>query len=152
MRDAEWLDDHPDAYERLTAMAQEALHVWIRHALAPASPQNTTWSSSFLKREFEAVGFALTNGEFKGAMLTAGYEPKKRSDSPDWYFAVKTRTVGSAQMKRPAILGPGKTFPLTHLTMEERDAFDALAALAHNHIRKHALPIQASPAPLDPGT
>ncbi len=74
MRDADWLDDHPDAYDRLTATAKEALHVWIRQARAPASPHNTTWSSSFLKREFEAVGFALTNGEFKGAMLAAGYE------------------------------------------------------------------------------
>ena len=85
-------------------------------------------------------------------MLAAGYEPKKRSDHPDWYFAVKPRAIGTTRMKRPPILLRGKTFLLNHLTIEEHVAFDALVEAAYEDVRKQAISMQASPEHVDSGT
>ncbi len=149
MTNTDHVDNSLDAYDALTDMAKAALQAWIQHAVAPAPARTNAWSSSFLKQEFEAVGFSITNGAFKGAMLAAGYEPKKRSDAPDWYFAVKPRALGSARMKRPPILRRGETFPLSHLTRDECLAFDAVVEAARAHLRKPSSSMQVSPEYLD---
>ncbi len=151
MTDIDRVDDNPDAYDGLDDVAKAAVQAWIQHAAAPASARSSSWSSSFLKQEFEAVGFPITNGAFKGAMLAAGYEPKKRSDAPDWYFAVRPRALGSARMKRPPILRHGETFPLSHLTPDEHVAFDTVVEAAREHVHKASGSMRVPPEHHDVG-
>jgi hypothetical protein len=149
MADTDRLDNSPEMYDELTDRAKAVLQAWIQHALVSASVRSSSWSSSFLKQEFEAVGFDISNGAFKGAMRAAGYEPKKRSDAPDWYFAVRPRAPGSAVRKRPPILRRGETFTLKYLTSEEHVAFNALVEAAHELVHKPSISIQPSPEHVD---
>ncbi len=126
----------PEEYAGLTEKAQAALQVWIRLAIAPAPPRTRGWSSYFLKHEFEAVGFYITNGEFKGAMLAAGYAPKDEGDFPNWSYPVKARAVGNGRMKRPFLIVRGETFSLRHLSKEDRAAFDAFIRAVRHQERK----------------
>ena len=43
-----------------------------------------------LKYEFEAEGFYVTNGQFKGAMLTIGFVPKDEY-TLNWQFRIQPR-------------------------------------------------------------
>src|SRR6266566_3722626 len=87
----------------------------------------------------------------KAALLAAGYEPKKRSDAPDWYFAVRPRALGSARMKRPPILRHGETFPLSHLTPDEHVAFDTVVEAAREHVHKASGSMRVPPEHNDVG-
>ncbi|XYH94860.1 YozE family protein [Sorangium sp. So ce1128] len=97
-----WVDQKagqdPDTFRNgkgayaLTESEQETLLSWIRDNFVPAKSV-LRQSSYTLKHSFESasgpqVGFYITNGHFKGAMLAAGFEsidPKAR----DWYFRVR---------------------------------------------------------------
>jgi len=67
--------DTPEAYDDLTALEKDALAYWIDHAMCKAA-RYSKCSSYETKHDFEAEGFYVTNGQFKGAMLAAGYQPK----------------------------------------------------------------------------
>ena len=64
-------------YARLTADQGATLAAWIAMTMHLIKAANHHHNSCALKGVFErsAGGFALTNGQFKGAMLAAGLHP-----------------------------------------------------------------------------
>lgn len=83
--------NNPTDYAELSGPERETLAGWIRGALEPAKrPDRRT--SYGLKHAFEAStsGFYVTNGQFKGAMIEAGFAPVDPGRS-NWRFRVKDR-------------------------------------------------------------
>lgn len=73
-------------YEKLTAEQKAAVQEWIEeHFVESKIPDKK--SSYTLKHRFadSPGGFPMTNGQFKGAMLAAGYRPVDR-DELNWMF------------------------------------------------------------------
>lgn len=67
--------DDPAAFARLSPAQQACLLAWCAYALRPAR-RASPWSSYGVKHVYSAgSGIYITNGEFKGAMLAAGYRP-----------------------------------------------------------------------------
>lgn len=74
----------------LTADEQEALLHWILGNFIEAKSALRRETSYTMKHWFERsqVGFYITNGHFKGAMLAAGFQPTNPKDN-DWRFRVR---------------------------------------------------------------
>jgi hypothetical protein len=89
--------NHPDQYEELTSWGQAALQAWIAENIEPdegASSADPYLLGSYgLKPLFETSerGFYIDNGQMKGAMLAAGYEPVVVDPFPtfNWQFRVR---------------------------------------------------------------
>jgi len=81
--------NQPSAYERLSDDAKAALQEWIERELVPAN-KTAPDCSYVLKHIFARLpgGFYVNNGEFKGAMLVAGYEPLDRTEL-SWQFSYR---------------------------------------------------------------
>ncbi|MDP9458211.1 MAG: hypothetical protein M3Q49_02635 [Actinomycetota bacterium] len=80
-----WTEDDPRDYETLGRDEQAALRAWIAVAMKPARTVGPS-NSYTMKHDFEtAGGFYVSNGQFKGAMLAAGYKPVKRGEQ-NWRF------------------------------------------------------------------
>ena len=79
--------DMPEAYSDLTPLQKEALAYWIDHAMCYATRYSKRTSYG-IKHDFEAEGFYITNGQLKGAMLAAGYQPEDAKEL-NWTFKVK---------------------------------------------------------------
>lgn len=80
--------DLPSEYDRLKDDTKRAIQAWIRSNVVPAKSRSKQ-SSYGLKHICEhAIGCYISNGEFKGAMLAAGYEPKDR-ERQNWYWHIK---------------------------------------------------------------
>lgn len=78
-------ENQPSAHEELSEDAKEALQAWIAVAVKPAKTVGPS-NSYIMKHDFESAGgFYVTNGQFKGAMLIAGYEPVDRTEL-NWRF------------------------------------------------------------------
>ena len=71
--------NQPSAYRMLPEEQKAALQGWIGQQLVPA-PLAGPRCSYALKHVFHRLpdGFYVTNGEWKGAMLAAGFEPVDR--------------------------------------------------------------------------
>jgi hypothetical protein len=84
--------DSPAEFDVLPPAKQAALLAWIAQVMKPASTfgRHTSYG---IKHAFEDVGFYVTNGEFKGAMLVAGYVPKD-PDELNWTFKARPRVRG----------------------------------------------------------
>ena len=80
--------NRPDDYQNLSAEQKRCLLDWISRTLVPAASTKSCPGSSYrLKHWFgnestdefswwnNPNGFYVTNGQFKGAMLKAGFEP-----------------------------------------------------------------------------
>lgn len=85
----------PTAYATLSASKQATVQAWIRRAIAPGTGRTSAgrMSSYGLKHLFERsapVGFYMTNGQFKGAMCAAGYEPRDPA-ALNWQFRIEVR-------------------------------------------------------------
>lgn len=93
--------NHPDDYERLAAAEKRALVTWINAVMAPAYRVDTHATSYGMKHDFEEVGFYVTNGQFKGAMLACGYKPVDPA-ALNWRFRVKPRYRYSLRAPRAA--------------------------------------------------
>lgn len=81
------LDDvnQPSSYERLTDEEKAAIQEWIAQELRPG-PLAGPHASYSLKHIYERLTrHYLTNGQFKGAMLVAGFEPIDRAEL-NWEF------------------------------------------------------------------
>ena len=78
--------NQPSSYERLTDEKKAAIQGWFGRELVPMDVAGLYGSYS-LKHVFEGIpgGFYLTNGEMKGAMLAAGFEPVDRYEL-NWRF------------------------------------------------------------------
>lgn len=74
--------DHPEEFDKLPDDQQEIVIKWIKENILPRKTINHIHTSYGLKHIFEAdqVGFYMTNGEFKGAMIACGHEPVKMDD------------------------------------------------------------------------
>lgn len=89
------LQDSPEAFELLPPDLQKRILQWILKNLYPIKSFNTGRSSYNIKDLVILDGDEhktyLTNGEFKGAMLRAGYkvqDPTKKN----WVFNVSKRS------------------------------------------------------------
>jgi len=94
--------NQPSSYEQLTDEEKAALHEWIERELAPSNEVGPHASYS-LKHILQRLsgGFYVTNGQFKGGMLVAGYEPLDRCElNWQWHYACDpelwNRSVGRA--------------------------------------------------------
>jgi hypothetical protein len=114
-------EDRPEAYEKLAPAEQTALLEWIRLAIKPAKTiaPNTSYG---IKHDFESVGFYISNGQLKGAMLTAGYVPGD-PDELNWEF--KIRPTGKRRESTNDAV-----YHVDHLTPEEREDLEALVRVA----------------------
>jgi hypothetical protein len=84
--------DMPEEYERLTSEERGILLDWIDQKITPAKSVYK-WATSYgLKHQFEvsSEGFYITNGQFKGAMLAAGYQPSSPYKN-NWHFRIRLR-------------------------------------------------------------
>ena len=78
-------------FESLTEAEQEQLLAWINKNFICMNTFNTKRSSYYIKHLFEKENFYVTNGQFKGAMLKAGFKVKN-PDSDNWYFNISMRS------------------------------------------------------------
>jgi hypothetical protein len=96
--------DSPKEFDLLPPLKRELLLRWIDLVLYPAA---TVWrdaTSYGLKHAAEDdLGFYISNGQFKGAMLEAGYEPANTWEQ-NWLFRTRpqrryTGEFGAARCK-----------------------------------------------------
>jgi len=81
--------DHPRAYDTLSLEEKEALRYWIEHAIQAATKVDDEYSSYGLKHEYEReTKLYISNAQFKGAMLVAGYQPVKKGEQ-SWHFMIQ---------------------------------------------------------------
>lgn len=85
--------NNPELFEKMSKTQQKALLKWINENLSPRKTINTNIRSYRLKHFFEESegGFYMTNGEFKGAMLIAGYKINNPNDI-NWYFNISAKS------------------------------------------------------------
>ena len=92
---SDWTEhDYPERFGMLPRERQEALLDWIDLNLTPIQGFNARHTSYGLKHlvRFENGEDAyFTNGEFKGAMLKAGYRVQNPS-ALNWVFNVSQRS------------------------------------------------------------
>ena len=83
-------------YEEMPAAEKAILIDWIEEHLTPfrAMRFDMTYSSYNYKHFFEKSenGFYVTNGQFKGAMLSLGFIPHCNS-AMNWHFKIKRKAV-----------------------------------------------------------
>ena len=79
--------NHPDAFDELSADEQKIVMEWIKENFISRKTPNTEHTSYGLKHIFghADVGFYMTNGMFKGAMIACGYEPVVADVLNCWY-------------------------------------------------------------------
>ena len=87
--------DPPTEFDALPPQSQQALRLWVRLALEPASRfalERGRWHSYNLKHHAErALGWYVSNGEMKGALLAEGYAYQVSTGSPNWLFKCRRR-------------------------------------------------------------
>lgn len=90
--DAKLPVNQPTDYGRLSDKEQKLLGEWIQRTFLPAKRAYPHMTSYGWKHRFEESekGFYVTNGQFKGAMLAAGFQPTKATaNDMNWRFRVK---------------------------------------------------------------
>ena len=85
------LMNDPQAFELLSSDRQEFLLNWIDRNLLPIQSFNPRHTSYGLKQWISEDKEYFTNGEFKGAMLKAGYKVQNRS-ALNWVFNVSEKS------------------------------------------------------------
>jgi hypothetical protein len=82
------MTDDPKEYNALSPEEQQVVQYWISKAIRPAN--SVASSSSYgLKHDYEHESMRyLTNGQFKGAMLSAGYTPVNER-AQNWLFKIR---------------------------------------------------------------
>lgn len=93
--------DQPEEFEKLNQVKQNALLEFC-HSINKIKTFNTRHSSYGLKHVFERKyremlsgafeGSYITNGQFKGAMLKAGFKVKDKSRL-NWHFNVSEKSI-----------------------------------------------------------
>lgn len=83
--------DDPSEFERMPQGEQTALVTWIKKTFAPHRSIADT-DSYCLKHVFERGegGFYVTNGQFKGAMVAAGFLPETTREN-NWRFRIRRK-------------------------------------------------------------
>ncbi|WP_217983389.1 hypothetical protein [Staphylococcus nepalensis] len=93
--------DQPEEFEKLNQVKKNALLEFC-HSINKIKTFNTRHSSYGLKHVFERKyremlggafeGSYITNGQFKGAMLKAGFKVKDKSRL-NWHFNVSEKSI-----------------------------------------------------------
>ncbi len=86
--------DSPEEFKQLPMERQAALLDWIEFNLIPIQSYNEKHTSYGIKHLIhleEHENSYFTNGEFKGAMLEAGYRVKNMN-SQNWIFNVSEKS------------------------------------------------------------
>ena len=84
--------DYPDNFEKLPGERQEQLLKWIDDNLLSRKTFNIRHTSYGLKHSVKLAGDSyFDNGQFKGAMLKAGYKVKDAT-SLNWVFNVSDKS------------------------------------------------------------
>lgn len=112
----------PAVFDAMPEAERACLLLWIELAIQPAKTIGRR-DSYTLKHAFEHMGgFYVTNGEFKGAMRHAGYEPVDAAEL-NWRFRVKPRRrrTGSYYGYRNHLQYAG--YGLDQLTPEQQRAY-----------------------------
>jgi len=88
-----------EEYNQLTIDQKEELQSWIKGRFIHCKTINKTYTSYGYKHIFEndRHGFYISNEQFKGAMLEAGYIPRDKL-SKNWNFYVKFFTLANDDM------------------------------------------------------
>lgn len=83
-------EEQPDAYNTMPTEQQQALQHWIADTIRPATAVYKRRTSAGLMQLFEQTtnGFHVSNGQFKGAMLAAGYQPVDHT-ALNWLFHIR---------------------------------------------------------------
>lgn len=85
-----WAGNHPECFFSLSIDKKIILLQWINEKITPQKTINKNMSSYDIKHQFSHdTGLYITNGQFKGAMLTCGYLPDNAHDV-NWCFRIKT--------------------------------------------------------------
>ena len=97
MRDVSNIPNHPSAFDNLPIERQNHLLQWISENLIPVETFNIYHTSYGLKHKYEAQtrdanDNYVTSGEFKGAMLKAGFKVKDESDL-NWNFNISKKSL-----------------------------------------------------------
>ena len=93
--------------------SKTALQAWIRLAVGPSEIVRRE-SSYVIKYDFVREGFFVTGDQFRGALLTAGYEPATKTDR----FRMVPRSTATYRD------GTYAGFSLQHLPAGERARYD----------------------------
>lgn len=126
MSESEFGRNDPRAFAAMSEVAQATLLEWIRLAAEPAKTPYRFCHS--LPQDFADAGFYVTNGQFRGAMLKAGYRPTLESSaSATWSYHVRPKCPLRCFPDDRASRG---RFGLWHLRPERRAEFDRLLAAA----------------------
>lgn len=97
-----WDGNSPEAFGELSPLEQQALRLWVRLALEPtptirrnASYPVANFSYGLKHNAERALGWYVSNGELKGAMLAEGYRWEYEGRGPyptiNWIFNSKRR-------------------------------------------------------------
>lgn len=87
--------DNPNEYEKLSFQQTKTVLSWISRNIKPHKVRNNRHYSKGIKRyferDYEAGGFPISNGAFKGAMKASGYNPVDESCT-NWEFYISNRS------------------------------------------------------------
>ena len=91
-RDVSNVPDHPRAFDDLPAHVQQRVLDWITSNLLPTKrtynlPSSYTLKTVYARQTDDGNDNYLTNGEFKGAMLRAGFHAEDES-AHHWRFNI----------------------------------------------------------------
>lgn len=88
--------DDPKSYDALSPQEKLAIQVWIALSIRPADIEFSSTSTGLSLNLDLQEGVFLTNGDLKGGMLAAGYEPTSGlpGKSIDWHFHIQPACVG----------------------------------------------------------
>ncbi len=87
--------NHPNSYKNMGLKEKQTLDEWIKSKFEPSKRIYWQRSSYGLKHNFERdTDIYVTNGEFKGAMLMAGFAPVNEKEI-NWYFKIKVKGMES---------------------------------------------------------
>lgn len=84
--------NNQDQYIKLPEGIQKILQAWIKDNISPYKTKTFVSPTSYnMKHLFEeATGIYLTNGEMKGGLLAAGFEPKD-TNAKNWVFKFSSK-------------------------------------------------------------
>lgn len=86
--------DNPRMFLELKPLEQTILIAWILNTLVPSKGINDRADSYQLKHRFSKslLGFYISNGQFKGAMIIAGYNSKDMNNQ-NWHFNIRQSSI-----------------------------------------------------------
>lgn len=90
--------DDPKQFKQLSQHERALLVSWILTSLAPTNGINHRHNSYEIKHSFSnsSLGFYVSNGQFKGAMLVAGFKTDKVKQR-NWCFNVSEKSYNNVR-------------------------------------------------------